>query len=211
MVDTRDRGTIKISDLKRGDFIKTYDRSEKEWKYSRFVTYLHENRDIIASYIKLTTSSNKTLTISPLHFIARVKQGTEKIEFVFAKHLKLNDLLVTEKNEKKRPFEFERLVQKEEVIETGAYAPLTETGTVYVNSILASCYANTVVNDLAHYLFKPIIFFSKYINIDYFKYFMTDYTRDQTSNDENTGIFWYCKFFLNLLPYIPFSSYIVSF
>lgn len=211
MVETRDRGTIKISELKRGDFIKTFDRYDKEWKYSRFVTYLHENHNIIASYIKLTTSSNKTLTISPLHFIARLKQGTDKIEFVFAKHLKLNDLLVTESKEPNSPFEFERLVQKEEVVEAGAFAPLTETGTVYVNSVLASCYANTVVNDLAHYLFKPIIFLSNYINVDYFKYFTSDYTRQSSSEDETTGIFWYCKFFLNLLPYIPFSSYIVSF
>ncbi|RMZ99091.1 Neurogenic locus Notch [Brachionus plicatilis] len=211
LVATRDRGTVKISDLKRGDYIKTFDRSGNEWKYSRFVTYLHENRNIIASYIKLTTSSNRTLTVSPLHFIARVKQGSEKIEFVFAKHLKLNDLLITEKKESNSPFEFDRLVQKEEVMEAGAFAPLTETGTVYVNSILASCYANTVVNDLAHYVFKPIIFLSKYINVDYFKYFTSDYTREQSSNDESTGIFWYCKLFLNLLPYIPFSSYIVSF
>ena len=117
LIETKDRGTIKISDLKRGDFIKTYDRSDNQWKYSRFVTYLHENQNVIGNYIRLTTSANKSLTISPLHFIARLKQGTDKIEFVFAKHLKLNDMLVTEKkSEKNSEFEYERLVQKEEVM-----------------------------------------------------------------------------------------------
>ena len=121
-------------------------------------------------------------------------------------------MLVTEKkSEKNSEFEYERLVQKEEVMEKGAYAPLTETGTVYVNSILASCYANTIVNDLAHYLFQPLVLLSKYVDIEYFKFFGASESRNESSNDESYGIFWYCKFFLNLLPYIPFSSYIVSF
>jgi hypothetical protein len=200
-VETQDRGSIKISDLKQGDHIKTYDSAQQKWIFSKFITYLHINRNIIGQYISVQTSGNKTLTISPLHYIARLGKDNN-IEFVYAKDLKVNDYLITESDTQ------EYITSLNEIFDEGAYAPLTEAGTLSVNSIYASCYANIAENSWAHYFFQPIIQLSKYFtNLKFYD----DEQFTQQTHDQETGMFWYARFFFKALPYIPFSSSIVQF
>ncbi len=205
LVETLERGTISISDLKRGDMVKTYDQKQSKWIYSKFVTYLHKDESVVGKYLLIKTSSNKTLTISSHHFIARLnKKQNSKIEFVFAKYLKLNDVLISENSLQ------DEIIQIENVYEKGAYAPLTESGTISVNSIYASCYSNTIVHEIAHLVMQPIILINKLI--DYFSLFdLASLTSTTSPSNFKNGIYWYPNFFYNLLPYIPFSSYAVVF
>jgi hypothetical protein len=204
-VETLDRGTISISDLKRGDMVKTYDQKQLKWVYSKFVTYLHKDESVVGKYLSIKTSSNKTLTISSHHFIARLNRNqNSKIEFVFAKYLQINDLLITENSLG------DEIIEIENVLEKGAYAPLTESGTISVNSIYASCYSNTIVHEIAHIVMQPIILINKLI--DFFNLIdLASFTSTTSPSNYNNGIYWYPNFFYNLLPYIPFSSYAVVF
>jgi hypothetical protein len=198
-VEHQTRGSIPIGELKQGDYIKTYDEATKKWIFSKFVTYLHINRNVIGQYINIRTSGNKSLTISPYHYIAR--QGVNKVDFVFAKDIKLNDNLISESEIT------EIVTHVSEVYEEGAFAPLTEAGTLAVNSIYASCYANVVENSWAHYLFQPVIQASKYFTS--LKFY--DETAVELGNEEESGMFWYARFFFKILPYLPFSSSIAYF
>jgi hypothetical protein len=202
LVEHQTRGSMRIGDLKQGDYIKTYDEATQKWIFSKFVTYLHINRNILGQYIQIRTSGNKTLTISSYHYIAR-RPSNEKsaVDFVFAKDIKLNDNLITENDIA------EFVTHISEVYEEGAYAPLTEAGTLAVNSIYASCYANVVANSWAHYLFQPIIQASKYFTD--LKFY--DETSEDSAGAEESGMFWYARFFFKILPYLPFSSSIAYF
>jgi hypothetical protein len=217
-VETLDRGVVKISDLRQGDYLKTYDLNAKKWIFSKFVTYLHKNEKTVGKFLSIQTSGNKTLTLSPLHFIARInpkhssKPNIEDfIEYVFARNLKINDYLITQ-NSGQNGLSLDLIVKIETIFDIGVYAPLTESGTLAVNSIFASCYANTLWHNLAHLFFYPIIQISKYFNIDGLNQYMENtWSQIKNEDDKTKGIFWYAKFFHSIVDYIPFSSSLVAF
>ena len=118
--------------------------------------------------------------------------------------MKENDVLISENSLE------DEIIGIENVYEKGAYAPLTESGTISVNSIYASCYSNTIIHEIAHFVMQPIILINKVI--DYFNLFdLAMLTSTEYPSNYNNGIYWYPNFFYNLLPYIPFSSYAVVF
>ena len=190
-VETQNRGQIKIDQLIEGDYIKTYDHSLKEVVFSRFVDYLHFVKDVSTKYIKIKTETNNDLEASELHLIQRAKkQNANEFEFVFAKDLQLDDYLV--KLDGKR-IKLEKIVDIEVVEEKGAYAPLTEHGTLFVNDLLASSYANVYSHDLAQVFFWPV----------------RAWHRLFSSQNEHSALNTYMNYYLiqllELLKYPPFS------
>lgn len=209
-VETQDSGLVDISSLKVGDYVKAYDSNLDKWKFSKFITYLHQDENIVAKYISIKTAVfNQTLRISPLHLIA--KQEANQVEFVFAKDLLVGDTIKAESG-------LEKIVALEEIYQTGAYAPLTESGTIVVDSVLASCYANTNWHTAAHLLFTPIIKLSGIFNFENKN--LIDKTHHQSDAIKVVGsgavelpdnVFWYARFIHKLAPYIPFTSSFVFF
>ena len=203
-VETEGRGQVRISELRAEDRLKTYDEAAGKWIFSKFITYLHADRHVVSQYISVRTSANRTLLISPLHYIARLTTTTDKLEFVFAKNLKLNNFVITDNSGDL----LEYITHLENVYEPGAYAPLTESGTLAVNSIYASCYANVIENVWAHWLFQPVVQASRYFTS--LKFYDDDLSKKNNASLEGY-MFWYARFFFKLLPYIPFSSSLVYF
>jgi len=121
------------------------------------IASLHKDENVLAKYISIKTSFNQTITISSLHLIA--KQINSKLEFTFARDINLGDVIKAESG-------LEKVIELSEVYRHGAYAPLTEAGTIVVDSVLASCYANTNWHSAAHFLFQPLIKFSKFFNVE---------------------------------------------
>ena len=121
---------------------------------------------------------------------------TNIFEYVFAKDLKLNDILVSDND---GVIQNETIIKIQKIKEMGVYAPLTESGTMFVDNIYVSCYADTKKHELAHYVFKVYFnarnIYEKIINILNIK--------NQSSNDHQTGLHWYANLLLN---FFPFSS-----
>ena len=189
-VESMDKGLINISELKYGDYIKSYDLRQNKWIFSKFLLYLHQDNHIQAEYISVKTSSSRTLQISMYHLIATNRSN--KIEFLFANELKINDTLIID-NEKN-----ELIIQLNKLVDYGAYAPLLESGTISVNNILASCYANTKLHYFVHFLFQPIIKLSNYIDSSN----LIEFNDSQLPD----GVFWYAKIMFYLRDYIPLMN-----
>ena len=138
-----------------------------------------------------------------MHLIAKKSNNNNNnnIEYVLAKDLKQNDILISSSNDND-----EIIIDLNKVIEKGAYAPLLESGTISVNNILASCYANTKWHKLDHFAFQPIIKISNYFNVD-------STTTITSTNDLllPNGVNWYVRLLSSFLPYIPMSSNLVTF
>ena len=161
-VQLSDLSMIKVSDLKPGHYIRTYDHSSKQIVDSRFIDFLHFDRSALFKFISIKTdeASVPSLEISEYHLIQRLKRdSTDEHEFVFAKDLVKGDklFLLTQSGSMK----YAEITELDEVYEQGAYAPLTEHGTLIVNNVLASCYANTYSHELAHFGFGPYRFWSR--------------------------------------------------
>lgn len=183
------RGHIKVSDLKKGDLVKSYDSSSNEWIYSKFLFYLHKDDSMLAEYLSIRTEKNNNLLISSMHLIPK-RTSSNGIEYVLAKYLNLNDALITENGN-------DKIIDISKVNEQGAYAPLLESGTISVNNILSSCYANTKWHELVHFVFKPIITYNS----------LFERTSVSNSNELSpNGMYWYVELLQSFLPYIPLSS-----
>ena len=172
--------------------VKTIDTSTNKIIYSKFITYLHRDDNVLSDFILITTNQSKTLRISEKHLIAKMSSN-KKFEFVLAKNLNLNDVLVINDAEN---IIYEKIIKIENnVEETGVFAPLTESGTMLVDEILVSCYANTYKQDLAHFVFKFYIYAKELYEL------INDNIFNNKISENQNGIQWFADFLLNSVPY----------
>ena len=158
LVDTIQHGSIMLKELAFGDMVKTLDTATGKVDYSKFIDYLHYDKSIQTEYITIRTE-NAYLEISDYHLIQRNADQ----QFVYAKELTLNDEIFVHVNDQMRVEKITKLGRKQE---TGAFAPLTESGTILVNNVLASCYANCQSHTLSHIAFAPLRFWHQLFSYD---------------------------------------------
>ena len=190
-----EHGKIRISSLKFGDHVKTISSTNSSWKYTKVITYLHKDETIISNYYVLKIANHSdTLKLSAEHLIAKFNRQTKRTEFIYAKDVKIGDLLFSQLTN-----EQVKVIDISNEIEKGAYAPLTEDGTLFVNNILVSCYANIQSHKIAHAAMQPIItasrLFGKFFNFS---------PQIAPPNSQLTGkTFWYSDFLINFVANLP--------
>ena len=131
--------------------VKTVDTSSGKVEYSKFVDYLHYESDENFDYVIVRTDS-AYLEISDLHLIQR-KLENGNGEFVYARDLALNDEIFVNKNGQ---IVAEPIKELKRQVMAGGFAPLTESGTILVNNVFTSCYANCQSHSLSHIAFGPL-------------------------------------------------------
>uniref|UniRef100_A0A914C738 Uncharacterized protein n=1 Tax=Acrobeloides nanus TaxID=290746 RepID=A0A914C738_9BILA len=143
-----DGETKRMDELKVGDWIMSVDNSNK-LVYSRVKSWIHKLPQQQADFLKLTLSDETTLKITPQHLIYKtdciaVGQRVKRSEFnktaIASDELRVGDCLYTSVQHSGQ-FIQNRIENIEIVKETGVYAPLTTTGNIVVNDVLASCYS----------------------------------------------------------------------
>jgi len=103
------------------------------------------------------TSSGKRITMKPAHLIFRLKPDMTserlfKQEAVHAAKIRPGDLINTQSYDQTRA---DRVVGVGIGEDKGAYAPVTYEGTLFVDDVLVSCFADFEDHDMAHYLMGP--------------------------------------------------------
>jgi len=125
----KDGGEKKVSELNIGDEVMTM--NSDNITYSKITTFLHKNEKQEAIFTKLSLSNGKDTTVSPKHLI-----------YVNGEYATADSVKVGDKVEFIEDEVTEIMVEKvKEVRGEGIYAPLTETGTIVVNNVHYSCYA----------------------------------------------------------------------
>lgn len=199
-------GTIrKLADLKIGENILTYDGVNNKFAYSEVIMFLdwdpEENRD----FLQLELASGKTLTVTPSHLLLTIKANISRT--IYAEQLKIGDyLLVRDTNEL---VVNDTLVNVRSVLKRGVYAPLTTTGTVVVDDVVASCYAIIDSQTIAHWAFAPVRFVSNArdsMNLiwNYVRHpvnSLSEYKAKTTTNPK-VGVHWYPKMLYTIANYL---------
>uniref|UniRef100_A0AC35TUF7 HintN domain-containing protein n=1 Tax=Rhabditophanes sp. KR3021 TaxID=114890 RepID=A0AC35TUF7_9BILA len=169
MVQTIDGRIKPVSELEvNKDWVLS--RNGSDIVYSQVTSWLHKDADQVAEFIKISLDDGKELKITGLHFIYKTEctsdakrnnyVSVESIgtNAVFAKDVNQGDCLyaLTEDNQH---FVKRQVVSVETIEEKGIYAPMTGTGDIVVEGILASC-ENVIHNTAMHNSFYKSV---KYI------------------------------------------------
>ncbi|XP_042892551.1 tiggy-winkle hedgehog protein-like [Penaeus japonicus] len=168
-------GAMPLDRLSVGDLVLAGDDNGVVW--SPVVAWLDRRPNVEAQYLTLATSAGPQLTLSSSHVLLDAKgpQLTSK----FAGDVKVGDAVAAldggdimdpsspfpvseslscddlSENDKSRRILATNVTEVIPVIKKGAFVPLTKSGTIFVDGVLASCYAS-VTHDLAHAALSPV-------------------------------------------------------
>jgi hypothetical protein len=166
-------------------------------KFSKVVTFLHRVPDVNAQFVRLFYKNQfhtESITLTPRHLILA---KTNNLENDF-KYLPANEVAVDAKlklfDHNSQSFRTVVVVRKEliELERSGIYAPLTESGTLIVDNIHASCYSIVKYHKLAQLVFSIFNKFSFFIEL---------------SSEAYTA---YSKILLEILNSLKLSSYFMN-
>jgi hypothetical protein len=148
LVTLEDSSVIQLRDLKLG--MKVLSQCPKTGKpvFSEVFMWLVRHIGIKGSYIKLTTAHGEILKLSSQHYV-HVNDT-----LISAQEVKIGDIVYIHDGQ----FEPTIVVKIENVIEDDAISPVTVSGNIVVNGVLASCI--TTYEDIIGSSF-PTIYFTK--------------------------------------------------
>ncbi|XP_050404777.1 desert hedgehog protein [Patella vulgata] len=149
LVETKLNGKKCMHNLEVGEEVKVI-FEDGNIGFSEVWTMAHKDTESKACYLQIETET-KRLTISHFHFIPVTDQNNSMVVYKMAKDIDIGDHLSTvESNQRKT----ETVIKIEEVEATGIFAPFTISGSILVNDVHASVYAE-VEPDFAHSALAP--------------------------------------------------------
>jgi hypothetical protein len=178
-VTLQDGSQIKMRDLHVGDIVQTLNRNEIV--YSSVYMFLHRETNTSAVFIRVSVdASNSHIELTSGHVIHAKKRCIEGAVFetMFAQDLhvgivsyysfafvfvfQIGDCLlhVTHDNVVTQ----RKITHVDKMHKIGIYAPHTETGTIVVNDIVASCHAN-ILNEALGAVFAKSIFYVRQVGV----------------------------------------------
>lgn len=141
---------ISISELKINDMVLTSAENSVP-QYAKVVSFFHRIQDIDAKFIRLYYHETKFITLTPKHLIYSQK------EYIPAQDVKVGNSLKVFDHFNKTIIKV-TVIKKTEISlgNSGIYAPLTESGTIIVDNVHASCYSVVKSHNLAQAFFNAV-------------------------------------------------------
>ncbi|CAF3890456.1 unnamed protein product [Rotaria sp. Silwood1] len=156
-VSLQDGSRKQMKDLRSGDKVYSVDKQGQIVK-DEIIMILHggsktegnsffapqmnlKNKEssYLAPFYTITTSFNQTITLTSDHSIMTYNLGEKRSTMVAANELKVNDYLLMAESGTQNPIPVS-ITSIELLYKTGFITPMTYTGTLLVNGIVASCY-----------------------------------------------------------------------
>jgi len=145
-VQTLERGVVKISQLEIGEHVQSIGADGTIY-FSEVLLHM-DSVNGFTTFIRVTTKSGKRLMLTPNHLI-HIKGSSPK----FASSLQIGEEVWVIESSTVVP---DIIISTEQVFDKGANSPLTESGSIVVNDILASCYAAHNNHDAIHMFLAPL-------------------------------------------------------
>lgn len=154
-----------VSELQAGDRVQTVD-SGGRLTFSRFLTFLDREPEAVKLFHAIETRDPpRRLLLTAAHLVFVADNHTldlGRFRPAFASEVRPGQYVYTagggggngsNGNDHRGPARVTAVTVGAGV---GAYAPLTQHGTLAVDGVLASCYAAVDAHDLAHWAFAPL-------------------------------------------------------
>ena len=159
-VQLENNETISVASLTHGDRILAMSSSGAP-VYSEFISFLHMDSTQVATFLAIHTDTH-TVQISQKHLLYIQDKTNSKGFYDFAKNIKVGQYVLTAAIE--GGFVASRVNGVESFVNAGVYAPLTAEGTVVVDGVVASCYAEVKSHNLAHMAIWPYRMWKQYVD-----------------------------------------------
>lgn len=111
--------------------------------------------------MEVVTAHSGPITLTAGHVIFRFSKTDGSLESLYASQIVVGDKLALF-NDGGDMLQPEEVLEVKEVVEAGAWAPLTTSGTLLVDGFLASCYAS-FPHDYSELAFAPVKMFPKFL------------------------------------------------
>lgn len=130
-----------MSKLKIGDEVISFDFASQTIIQDSVISFLHYEPDCETAFFSLKMQTGSCLLASGSHLVPiKSMKEEENISYIFVKDVCIGDQLLTKINTS--DFNWNSVQSISKVRHLGAFAPLTNSGTIFVDGILASCYAD---------------------------------------------------------------------
>lgn len=172
-----------LSELQLGDKILTTDETGHLIS-TEVLLFLHKDLDEPATFIVIEAEGHPySLRLTPNHLIFATRDPRAGFLPVYAHRVQVGDFVqIFANGTQLLPSKVVNVSIQEK---TGVYAPLTAHGTLLVDGVLTSCYANIEWHEIAHRSFAPIrLLYNLFFILPEFM--------------GNDGIHWYCHFLIVL-------------
>lgn len=196
MVLSESSGWKPMSELRVGDRVMSMNEAG-QLEYSQVLSFMDKDSSAQVLFYTLHLQDNKSVTLTGKHLIFASSQNitshsdSASFRATFAENVQEGQYVYVVGNEvnpnQPRP---SRVVKVSVETHRGVYAPLTATGTIVVDAVVASCYAYTENVALAHFGFAPM---RLYHTIESYVPFSL-----WTSEGDTEGFHWYARMLYGL-------------
>lgn len=122
---------LQLNQVKVGDVVLTYDHARSRPVYTRVLLWADANVDTPTKYFRLELEDGSEIKLTGEHLI--LVGGSHRA--VMARDVNIGDVLY------KKNVGFVKVKSIGQAVENGFCAPITASGTIFVDGVLASCYA----------------------------------------------------------------------
>ena len=138
----------KMANLHVGDKVMGWDVKRNRTVFTKVMMFAHlAPHAVDVEYLKITLEDGNKITPSGNHLV----MAGEQKKAILARKVKPGDILFSV--DENQEISSKKVLAVEKVIEQGIFCPITLSGNVIVDNVLASCYAS--VED--HVLFKGLV------------------------------------------------------
>jgi hypothetical protein len=128
--------------------VATWDRQTGQRSLSPVRYWMHAEPETQATFVEIRSGGLQTL-LTPLHLIYRSSACSGPVEAVFASRVQPGDCIY----EGKQGFNPQTVLEVTMKEEQGIYAPLTETGSIVVDGVGASCFGTSENEAFQRFIF----------------------------------------------------------
>jgi hypothetical protein len=138
---TTPTGPMRMDQLRVGHQVMVMNDATGLSTFERVDSFIHRRADIETEFYQLKTVAGNTLTLSPLHMVPVLTCGSpsSSASTIYAKDARVGQCLLTHADGQIVQSRIEDVGQ---VTKTGIFAPLTKSGNLMVDDVVASCYAS---------------------------------------------------------------------
>lgn len=144
-----------ISELNIGEEVLAFNELRNRFEYSPVLTYIDRDPSRKEDFFKLKTDNGQQLLLTRYHLVYR-HEYDDFASKTYAYRVLPGDIIFTRVN---GSVVQSKVVSVHVQRSFGVYAPLTSSGNIVVNNVVASCYALVNDHQLAHTAFAPLRLF----------------------------------------------------